>query len=416
MTSFRTSGSAIGWRPDATSWIADGIDVPRPAPHENPLPPELTEQQARVQALADRLTDPAVIPTDPLERTAEQHAQWLLGQLLGWHRREDKAMWWEFFRLMELTPEALVDENEPVGLLEPIGPVDDVNRNGRQTWRYTFPPQDLDLGRIGGRLFDPARQQADPDASPFDWGVGDLVAVDLANATVEIKRVVSDPHPRAVVPLPWVPTRDHQARLYELGRWVAENGIDAPGPERAIRDMLLGRAPRAGQAVGAPIAEPGETDLEAARRSALLLDATVLAIQGPPGAGKTYTGARMITTLLAAGRKVGITATSHKVIGNLLDGVLAAADEEVVAVHAIQRGDADVIVVDDRVAHAKSSKDIVDALENGSATLAAGTPWVWAGERMKAAIDVLFVDEAGQMSLANVVGDGPRDRQHRPAR
>ena len=198
--------------------IADGIDVPRPAPHENPLPPELTEQQARVQALADRLTDPAVIPTDPLERTAEQHAQWLLGQLLGWHRREDKAMWWEFFRLMELTPEALVDENEPVGLLEPIGPVDDVNRNGRQTWRYTFPPQDLDLGRIGGRLFDPARQQADPDASPFDWGVGDLVAVDLANATVEIKRVVSDPHPRAVVPLPWVPTRDHQARLYELGK------------------------------------------------------------------------------------------------------------------------------------------------------------------------------------------------------
>ena len=114
----------------------------------------------------------------------------------------------------------------------------------------------------------------------------------------------------------------------------------------------------------------------------------------------------MITTLLAAGRKVGITATSHKVIGNLLDAVLAAADEEGVAVHAIQRGDADVIVVDDRVAHAKSSKDIVDALENGSATLAAGTPWVWAGERMKAAIDVLVVDEAGQMSLANVAAMG----------
>ena len=386
--------------------IADGLDVPRPAPHENPLPPELTEQQARVQALADRLTDPTVIPTDPLERTTEQHARWLLGQLLGWHRREDKAMWWEFFRLMQLTPEALVDENEPVGLLEPVGPVDDINRNGRQIWRYAFPPQDLDLGRVSGRLFDPARQQADPDASPFDWGIGDLVAVDLANATVDIKRLVSDPHPRAVVPLPWVQTRDHQARLYDLGSWVAENGIDGPGPERAIRDMLLGRPPRAGQAVGAPLAEPGETDLEAARRSALGLDSTVLAIQGPPGAGKTYTGARMITTLLAAGKKVGITATSHKVIGNLLDAVLAAADEEGVAVHAIQRGDADVIVVDDRVAHAKSPKDIVDALENGSATLAAGTSWVWASERMKAAIDVLVVDEAGQMSLANVAAMG----------
>ncbi len=386
--------------------IAEGIDVPRPAPHENPLPAELTEQQARVQALADRLTDPAVVPTDPLERTAEQQAQWLLGQLLGWHRREDKAMWWEFFRLMELTPEALVDETEPIGLLEPVGPVDEINRNGRQTWRYTFPPQDFDLGRIPGRMFDPARQQADPDASPFEWGIGDLVAVDLANATVDIKRQAADPHPRAVVPLPWIPTRDHQARLYELGEWVAEHGIDGEGPARAIREMLLGRPPSAGQVPGAPLAEPGETDLEAARRSGLALDATVLAIQGPPGAGKTYTGARMITTLLAAGKKVGITATSHKVIGNLLEAVLAAADEEGIAVHAIQRGDTDVVVVDDRVAHAKSTKDVVDALDNGSATLAAGTSWVWAAERMKAAVDVLFVDEAGQMSLANVAAIG----------
>ena len=386
--------------------IADGIDVPRPAPRENPLPAELTEQQARVQALVDRLTDPTVVPTDPLDRTPEQAAQWLLGQLLGWHRREDKAMWWEFFRLMGLTPEALVDENDPLGLLEPVGPVDEVNRGGRQTWRYAFPPQDFDLGRVGGRLFDPARQQAHPDANPFDWGIGDLVAVDLANATVDIKRSVDDPHPRGVVPLPWVPTKDHQARLHELGTWVADHGIDGPGLARAVRDMLLGRPPRVGQAAGASLARSGETDLAAARRIALALDETVLAIQGPPGAGKTYTGARMITALLDRGKKIGITATSHKVIGNLLENVLKAADEEAVTVHAIQRGELGVIVADERVAHAKSTKDVVDALENGSATLAAGTAWVWAAERMAGAVDVLFVDEAGQMSLANVAAMG----------
>ena len=71
--------------------IGEGVDVPCPAPHEDPLPPELTEQMARVQALADRLTTSFVVLTDPLERSPEQHAQWLLGQLLGWHRREDKA-------------------------------------------------------------------------------------------------------------------------------------------------------------------------------------------------------------------------------------------------------------------------------------------------------------------------------------
>jgi predicted RecB family nuclease len=382
--------------------MGEGVDVPRPAPHENPLPPELTEQMARVQALADRLTDPSVVPTDPLERSPEQHAQWLLGQLLGWHRREDKATWWEFFRRMELSPEALVDESEPLGLLEAVAPVDAVNRNGRQTWRYRYPPQDFDLGRIGGRLFDPARQQADPDASPFDWGIGDLVAVDLAEGTVDIKRSIDEPHPRAVVPLPWIQTRDHQSRLFELGEWVADHGIDGPGPSRAIRDLLLGRRSRAGQLDGDPLVRQGESDLEAARRMALALDSTVLAVQGPPGAGKTYTGARMITTLLAAGKKIGVAATSHKVISNLLQAVLKAADEEGLIIRGIQRGDADVILVDDRISRAKQPKDVVDALENGSASLAAGTGWLWASTQLAGALDVLFVDEAGQMSLANV--------------
>jgi uncharacterized protein len=59
-----------------------------------------------------------------------------------------------------------------------------------------------------------------------------------------------------------------------------------------------------------------ESELAAARRLALDLDRTTLAIQGPPGAGKTYDGARMILTLLKAGKRVGITATSHKVVGN----------------------------------------------------------------------------------------------------
>jgi uncharacterized protein len=129
----------------------------------------------------------------------------------------------------------------------------------------------------------------------------------------------------------------------------------------------------------------------------------VLAIQGPPGAGKTYTGARMIVSLVAAGKRVGITATGHKVIANLLRAVLEAADEEGVEINAVQRGDADVIVGDDRVGRAGSTQDVLERLASGDTRLAAGTSWVWASARMADAVDVLFVDEAGQISLANVV-------------
>jgi len=380
--------------------VRAGRDVPRPATRVAPLPPDLTEAQARVEALVERLAGPDVVPTDPAARSPSQQATWLLAQLLGWHRREDKSMWWEFHRLMDLTPEQLVDEDDPIGLLDAIEPIDEEAR-GKQTWRYRYPAQDYDLGR--GAVFDPARKQARPDDSPFAWAVGDVVAVDPAQRTVDIRRSVDEPHPRAIVPLNWVPTRAHQAALIELGEWVADHGIQAAGPARAARDLLFRLPPRVGQWLDEPLQRPDEPDLEAARRLGLVLDHTTLAIQGPPGSGKTYTGARMIRSLLGEGKRVGITGTSHKVIGNLLKAVLEAASTGDVTVLPIQKGKGDEVLDDPRVTRGADAAAIRARLDDGRANLAAGTSWLWASPKMAEAVDVLFVDEAGQISLANVI-------------
>jgi uncharacterized protein len=377
---------------------AIGRPVPRPGQRQPELPADVADAQARVQALAARLADPSVVPTDAADRSPEQQARWLLAQLLGWHRREDKAMWWEFHRLMELTPEQLVEENAPLGGLAPIEPIDEPNK-GRQTWRYAFPDQDFDLGR--GDLYDPAKSQAEPGASPFTWDAGKMTSIDPAGLTIDIKREIDGPHPRAVVALDWIRTLDHQASLFELGEWVVERGIDGDGPHRLARDLLLGRPPRAGQATGSALIAPGESALGAAQRLALRLDATTLAIQGPPGSGKTYTGARMVLALLRAGKRVGITANSHKVIGNLLRAVIAAGEPG--DVRAIQHGPTDQVVDDPAVTQAKDASDVRARLDDGRANLAAGTSWLWVSSKVLGSVDVLFVDEAGQISLANVV-------------
>jgi predicted RecB family nuclease len=375
-----------------------GQTVPRPAAREAGLPEELTEAQERVERLAARLLEG--LPAAADDRDAGQQARWLLAHLLSWHRREDKSMWWEFHHLMDLSPEQLVDEDDPIGLLEPVGPIDE-ERKGRQTWRYAFPPQEYDLGRK--RVFDPALKQRDPGGNPFDWAAGEFVAIDPATSTVDIRLEAGAAHPRAVVPLPWVPTPEHQARLFELGEWVVANGVDGPGPYRAARDLLLRRPPRCGQAAGEALGHPGETDLDTARRLALHLDHSTLAIQGPPGSGKTFSAARMICTLLKAGKRIGITATSHKVIGNLLTETLEAAAKEGVAVAAVQRGDPEHIVPGDRVVRASNPGQAAARLQAGTANLAAGTSWLWASPKMTGSVDVLFVDEAGQISLANVL-------------
>ena len=134
-----------------------GLPVPRPQVREEGLPDDLTAAQARVEALAAQLA--ADVPSDRAVRTSDEHARWLLAQLLGWHRREDKSMWWEFHHWMDLTPAELVDEDGPIGLLEPVGPIGPPEK-GKQTWRYRFPAQDYDVGR--GEVYDPAQKQARP--------------------------------------------------------------------------------------------------------------------------------------------------------------------------------------------------------------------------------------------------------------
>src|SRR5665811_280853 len=62
----------------------------------------------------------------------------------------------------------------------------------------------------------------------------------------------------------------------------------------------------------------GESTTDAIVRLGLALEGEVLAIQGPPGSGKTTAAAELIRKLLDAGKKVGVTATSHAVIGNVL--------------------------------------------------------------------------------------------------
>src|SRR6476660_2874706 len=64
-----------------------GQPVPRPA-ERAAVKAELTAPQARVQELVDRLVEPGYVPSE--DEDEGSRATWLLAQLLGWHRREEK--------------------------------------------------------------------------------------------------------------------------------------------------------------------------------------------------------------------------------------------------------------------------------------------------------------------------------------
>ncbi|HEX6139337.1 MAG TPA: AAA domain-containing protein, partial [Candidatus Limnocylindria bacterium] len=353
---------------------------------------------------------------DPLGRTAEQHARWLLAQLLSWHRRESKAVYWDFFRRIGLTPDDLVDEDAALGQLELVAIGEPYlpsarSRLIRRRAVYRFPPQEHRDVNPRSELYDPRLAQERGGDDPWkSWRLNaDLGEIDDQRGTVELiwKADGEVRHPSALVALNRIPDEPLPGALLRLGTWVADNGIDADGPWRAARDLLLRRPPRCGQPPGAPLRQPGEEDLAAACRLAECLDHGTLAIQGPPGSGKTYTAAEMVVRLIGLGRRVGISATSHKVIENFLTKILEAADRRGIDVRAIQKpGDDGSPLTDARLSVATDNAKVRQALASGACNLAAGTSWLWGREEFTGIVDVLFVDEAGQMSLANVLAMG----------
>jgi predicted RecB family nuclease len=367
-----------------------GTSIPRPVHADGAPPAVLDERQQRTAALAGALRNG--ITAESADRNPEQAAIWLLSHLLDWHRREVKSEYWEYYRLGSLSDEELLDERSGLAGLS------FVERLGIErkipTDRYSFEKQETDL-RAGEELC--AKEEK----------IGKIVEIDLASRLVDIKKTkkTAEIHPTAVYAKNIGPTTDVVANaLYRIGTWVEANGIDAMGPYRAARDLLLRHPPRLTDA-SAILLVPGEQTLDAAKRVGTQLDHSLLAIQGPPGTGKTYTGARMISELVRQGKRVGITATSHKVIRNLLDEVVKAAGEEkLTGLRCVQK-----IKDTDKPEHDPPHiQTTVETQETLAAFLAgahvlAGTAWLWAQEDYSEAVDVLFVDEAGQMSLANVL-------------
>ncbi|HEX9045007.1 MAG TPA: AAA domain-containing protein, partial [Candidatus Limnocylindrales bacterium] len=323
--------------------------------------------------------------------TEAGHARWLLAQLLWFHRREDKSFWRRYYELMgDMTDEERVAAKEPLAGLVYEGPVGTIRRS--EIHRYSFAPQDFDV-RVGKDVRDPATGE-----SP-----GTVHAIDESARTVELTRAIgrSVPHPTALVPFDFVDPKPLVESLLRIGDAVAAAGIEGRGPYRAARDLLLRRPPRAGRAADGTLQPPDEAAADTAVRCALGLDDSYLAIQGPPGSGKTYAGARIAVALAAAGKRVGITANSHKVIGHLLDEIAACAGPAGVSIG--QKPDRGGNCTSRQARCLEGTADVLAAFDDESVRVVGGTAWLWSAEEMAGSVDVLIVDEAGQMSLANTL-------------
>jgi len=338
---------------------------------------ELESRHGRQPRPDEREVDPFAPPTAlvlaelALAEDLQAAGQPTLAALVQWHRREAKPAWWDVYRLKDLDVESLIEDATAVGGLSAPRLVREVARS--RVWRYEFPSQDCKL--VVGKVAWCVETQA---------GAGTVEALHAEDGWLELKRgKTSEPlRPIGLGPAGPVSTTALAGAISEVGRRILA-GADPLG-----RALLERRTP-----TGTRV-RPGETPRRAVVRVGIALGGTVLAVQGPPGSGKTTVGAELIRALLDGGRTVGVTAVSHAVIGNLLTAVGRPALQR--CTHEEHCAAAGVEVC-------KSNSDAAAALATGAANLVGGTAWAWSSEDLRDAVDVLVIEEAGQFSLANAV-------------
>jgi predicted RecB family nuclease len=375
-----------------------GAALGHDVPWREPAPPTKLDDPTPADDLAAHLLAALPEPRNAAElRNAAEsvRARWLLGHLLQYHRREAKPAWWKIFDRYENADQLTEFDHEAIGdlsLCADVQPFKVSSRDRNQVFTYAFPDQLHNLWR--GNPHCPHTQQS----------AGEIVTLDDENNRIQIKlsgkMIPADL--RALIPGAPINTKVLADALHRIATAYEDGTIGDRFP--AALDILLRATPRlTGIGRGASL-QPAEVTGAAIAALVNALDGSYLFVQGPPGSGKSTTGGDAIAALLGAGKRVGIVSRGYAAVGNLLDKVEESAAQRDVTFTGLHKhsGDEHAFVSKSPTPMITSTGDN-NAFVNQPHDLAAGTPWLFAREDLLGKYDVLFIDEAGQLSLGDAL-------------
>lgn len=384
-----------------------------------PEPEELREVEAlpQEQVILDHVHTAALdAAAHGLEPDDDVRALALVAAAVSYHRREDKQFWWGHFDRLN-TPIPDWAQTRDVFVVEHAEVLSDWTpevgqRNPRRTLRLRGALADGSLVRAGSQMFAMYRRPLPEAFAEYDDGRNarsgrfglEVVEVRPGAETSEI--VITERLPRNAAPYPQLPmaltppapigTRSLKEALADLATSVAD-GLPKV-PDHPAIDLLRRRPPRlATHAALPPVIEADYVGaITAATRD---LQDSYLAVQGPPGSGKTWVGARVIADLVAEGWKVGVVGQSHAVVENLLQGAIeAGVPAELVAKKPAKPSEPVPWT------GGTSAEAVTAILAATGGALIGGTAWTMCGKAVPPdSLDLLVIDEAGQFSLANTL-------------
>lgn len=345
---------------------------------------ELPEEITATTALRDKLLARAEAENDENKALLLETLAWSL----EFHRRESKPSWWQLFDRMGMDETELYDDMECLAGLTrtKTKPYLPPRSRSKYVYEYTYDINQPYKGKAGDFII--LDHELKLETYEYDANTGII----SFKSTGELPKRISIIPSNIIRPAP----------IPAAIKSVVEELMDIDFESCVIADFLNRSRPNIkGNKKGTIINFKGDF-LDEVIKASVNLQNSYLCIQGPPGAGKTYTAKHIIGELLKQGKRVGISSNSHKAILNLMEGVADYVVDQGIECELIKSGGDknDEFFERENVNYMKNAK----GLKMGSATCFGGTAWAFCHKDTKSQFDYLFIDEAGQVSVANLIG------------
>jgi uncharacterized protein len=363
---------------------------------------ELAGLNAYTQELFEKVADHEWGKDEELDYQAQI---WLaLTHSILFYKREDVMFWADLSMRVAMEDEVLETERGG-GVIRNVSIVErkeKLRKDGTTyeevTYQADLDPDDLFNPKAGMDVV--VRFVAEDKKKNRDWGK----VVDVSGSKVTFTRQTNsdtkDFAPSALIDSVHIPTTSKQQALLALSGSIAKKWghPSNPAPETpAIMDLMMRRPPKLKSLPSLPV--PDSNDYLPAVSAAIKdLNFSVLAIQGPPGSGKTYLASRTIVDLVKAGKRVGVAANSHSAVENLLEACIDAGVDPDVIVKVQRQGE------EDRPWQVKKSPSTAATFMKNAKEgyIVGGTNFFFCNKAItEYTLDYLFIDEAAQFSLVD---------------
>ncbi len=328
-----------------------------------------------------------------------------------YYKREEVVFWRDTHLRVEATREALAKDRKALVVDgcrlisdDQIYELTDPTQRVKALYSYHLEPGQAIHLKAGDTIF----VRYDFGSNQQDRDYGTLLEVDedqiVFERVTKVQNLKFSPNAIFSNDLVRAGAKNDSVRDYALAlaaEWVSPLNEAPQG--HPVLDLLMRRAPRTTDRK--PLQQVRDADFLPAVIDAVgRLDKSLLAIQGPPGSGKTYLGSRAIAHLVANGKRVAVVANSHSAVENLLQGCLAAG----VAPEQIAKSKKS----DDKSQKPWSTPSNAGVISNWRAKqsggyVVGGTAWTFSNQKLLARrFDYIFIDEAAQFALVDAIAVG----------